>query len=98
MEQSLEKKQEVMLSDWERNQAKYARHRALIMQILNDFPDGLTVQELIAKELDYFGYTFLTDNRLRELKGKGWVESFGDRPQKWRVKVLSQKQNEGKIA
>lgn len=76
-----------VLSQWEQNQAKYAKHRALIMQILNAFPDGLTVQEVIAKEIDFYGYSFLTDNRLRELRVKGWAESFGDSPMKWRAKA-----------
>jgi len=52
--QSLDHKPEVVLSDWEKNQAKYARHRALIMQILTAYPDGLTVQEVVAKEIDFF--------------------------------------------
>ena len=72
------------LSPYEEVEARNARHRALIMQILKDYPQGLSVQELIAKELDYYGYTFLSDNRLRELRKKGWAESFGEKPQRWR--------------
>jgi hypothetical protein len=86
-QQSLERKPEVALSDWEKNQAKYARHRALIMQILTAYPEGLTVQEVVAKEIDFYGYSFLTDNRLRELRAKGWAESFGESPMKWRIKA-----------
>lgn len=74
------------LTAWEENQAKFARHRALIMQILKAYPEGLTVQRIISIELGWFGYTFMTDNRLRELKARGWVESFGENPQKWRAK------------
>ena len=73
------------LSDFEEVAARNARHRALILKILNDFPLGLTVQQIVEKELVYFGYTFLTDNRLRELKKFGWAESFGEKPQKWRI-------------
>jgi hypothetical protein len=85
-QQSLDHKPQVQLSDYEKNQAKYARHRALIMQILTAIPEGLTVQEIIAKEIDFYGYSFLTDNRLRELRAKGWAESFGESPMKWRIK------------
>jgi hypothetical protein len=37
------------LSEWEITQARNARHRALILQILNYFPKGLTTQQIIAK-------------------------------------------------
>lgn len=65
--------QKAVLSEWEITQTRNARHRALILQILNYFPKGLTTQQLIAKELETFGYTFLTDNRLRELVQFGYV-------------------------
>lgn len=76
------------LSEWEKQQGKNARHRALIMQILTKFPKGLTTQQIVEKELDFHGYSFLTDNRLRELRKKGWVESVPQKgkPQLWRVK------------
>ncbi len=73
------------LTQYEKDQAKFARHRALIMQILNAHPNGLTTQAIIAKELEYYGYSFLTDNRLRELRSKGWIESVGESPMRWRV-------------
>lgn len=72
------------LTDYEQVQARNAHHRALIMQILKDHPDGLTTQQIVAAEQEYFGFTFLTDNRLRELRKKGWVESVGEKPQRWR--------------
>jgi hypothetical protein len=72
-----------VLAVWEIQQAHNARNRALIMQILNDFPQGLTTQQIIAKEQDYYSYTFLTDNRLRELKAKGWVRKTEDAPARW---------------
>lgn len=76
------------LSDYERLQAKNARHRALIMQILRQFPNGLTVQQIVDKERYYYGYTFLTDNRLRELRKIGWVENIirKGEPQLWKPK------------
>ncbi|MGD0071362.1 MAG: hypothetical protein ABSB71_07800 [Candidatus Bathyarchaeia archaeon] len=83
--QTLEKNPIAELSPYEIIEARNARHRALIMQILKDYPEGLSVQQIIAKELDYFGYSFLTDNRLRELRKKGWAEPFGENPQKWRT-------------
>ena len=77
------------VSGWEQQQTVNAHHRALILQILTKHPDGLTVQQIIEHELDTFGYTFLTDNRLRELKNKQLAESFGEKPQKWRsLKVI----------
>lgn len=77
--------QQVQISDWEQQQAQNARHRALILQILKAYPNGLTVQQILAKELDFYDYTFLTDNRLRELRAKGYVESVGEKPQKWQI-------------
>ena len=76
--------QQQELTAYEQVQARNAHHRALIIRILMDNPNGLTTQQIIAAEQEYFGYTFLTDNRLRELRKKGWVESFGEKPQKWR--------------
>ena len=75
--------EQVQLSDWEKRQAKNARHRALIMRILMDHPEGLTTQEIVGLEKEYFDFTFLTDNRLRELRKKGWVENVGKKPQRW---------------
>jgi hypothetical protein len=91
MTQTLENKHDALLSEWELQQAKNARHRALIMQILTAYPDGLTIQQIVSKEQETFGYTFLTDNRARELRELGWAESFGEKPQKWRIKNASGK-------
>ncbi len=63
------------LSDFERRAGARARHRALIMQILCGFPNGLTTQQIMRLEQERYGYTFLTDNRLRELRALGWVKS-----------------------
>jgi len=64
----------VELTPYEKRASQRARHRALIMQILKATP-GLTTQQIIVKEAQYYGYQFLTDNRLRELRKMGWVES-----------------------
>jgi hypothetical protein len=77
------------VSGWEQQQTVNAHHRALILQILTKHPDGLTVQQIIEHELDMFGYTFLSDKRLREVKNRKLVECFGEKPQKWRrLKVV----------
>lgn len=73
------------LSDWERRQAVNARHRALILQILHRYPLGLTTQAIVQKEILLYGFSFLTDNRLRELRKAGLVESYGDKPVHWRL-------------
>jgi len=65
--------QQVELSEFEKRGGQRARHRALIMQILKDKP-GLTTQQIIVEEFRRFGYQFLTDNRLRELRKDGWIE------------------------
>jgi len=62
------------LSSLEELQAKNAHHRALILRILKDFP-SLTTQQIVEKERDYFHFSFLTDNRLRELRALGYIRS-----------------------
>ena len=88
------KSEETKINGWEEQQAKNAHHRALILRVLNDFPDGLTVQQIVAQELEYYGYTFLTDNRLRELRQKGWVVSEGEKPQVWKLTSREVNENE----
>lgn len=66
--------QQLELSDYEKRAGQRARHRALIMQILTENP-GLTTQQIISQEQRLFGYQFLTDNRLRELREQEWIES-----------------------
>lgn len=87
--------QEKELSDYEKMQPRHAHHRALIAKILKTEEnagntDGLTVQQIIEKELEYFKFSFLTDNRLREMRRDGWVESVEQlgKPQKWRLAKL----------
>ncbi len=63
------------LSSYEELQANNAHHRALILRILKDHPGGLTTQQIIQKENDYYKYCFLTDNRLRELRQLNMIKS-----------------------
>ena len=73
-----------VLSEWEVTQARNARNRALIMQILSYFPKGLTTQQIVAKEIETYGYSFLTDNRCRELRAKGFVRKDDSvKPCRW---------------
>lgn len=76
------------LSDYEKKAPVFARQRALILKILRFYPDGLTAQQIIQQEMKCYGYTFLTDNRLRELRKQGIVESVEQlgKPQLWRIK------------
>jgi hypothetical protein len=72
------------LSNFEKQAETRAPHRALIMQILQNHPEGLTTQEIVKLELECFGYTFLTDNRLRECRDKLWVmEDSTVKPVRW---------------
>jgi hypothetical protein len=67
-------------------QAKINHHCALIMQILKKHPDGLTTMQIQEKEKEYFGFMFLTDNRLRDCRRRGWVENTATVPMRWKVK------------
>lgn len=59
------------LTKWQRQTEAFARVRALILQILNKHPEGLTYNQVS----DYFffkhSYRPKTDNRLRELVAEG---------------------------
>jgi hypothetical protein len=61
-----ENMQQLELSDYEQKAAQRAHHRALILQILKTYPRA-TTQQIIQLEQRFYSYTFLTDNRLREL-------------------------------
>jgi hypothetical protein len=58
-------------------EARKHLHQAIILKILNRYPTGLTAQQIVEKELEVCHYTFLTDNRLRELldpkEGPVWI-------------------------
>jgi hypothetical protein len=79
----------LQVSDWEKRQETNAHHRALILRILTEHPDGLTTQEIVEEERRVYGYTFLTDNRLRELRKLSLVEAVGEKPLHWRKKEES---------
>jgi hypothetical protein len=70
----MNQQEQVKLTAFEEKAENRARHRALIMQIVKKHP-GLTHQQIVKKEFEWYGYTFITDNRLRELREIGWVES-----------------------
>ncbi len=74
------------LNDFEEREAHNAHHRALILRILKDFSEGLTTQQIIQMEVGYYGYQFLSDNRLRELRKLNLVYSVkvGKSPIVWR--------------
>ena len=80
------------LSDYENKAPMLAHHRALILKILSVFGgnEGLTTQQIIEHELRCYKFSFLTDNRLRELRKDGYIESVNElgKPQRWRIKQL----------
>lgn len=80
--------EEKQLTEYKKRAPTFARERALILKILRFYPDGLTVQQIIQQEIKCYGYSFLTDNRLRELRKQGIVESIDrlGKPQLWRLK------------
>lgn len=71
-------------TEYQDMKATHAQHRAKIMQILNRYGPQ-TTQQIIQKEFQLFGYSFLTDNRLRELRVMGWIESDDEHPKHWRM-------------
>lgn len=76
--------EQVELSEFEQKAPERARHRGLISQIIHKYP-GLTTQQIIEKEKELYDYTFLTDNRLREMVKLGWVLKIKDakKPARW---------------
>lgn len=59
------------LTKWQRQTEAFARVRALILQILNKHPEGLTYNQV--SNYFFFKHHFRpkTDNRLRELVAEG---------------------------
>jgi hypothetical protein len=62
------------LSNYVEKQAEFNRVRAMIMQIVKA-QQGLTVEEISKQFLLAFGFLPRIDNRLREARQLGWVES-----------------------
>lgn len=62
------------LSKWQKRQEAFARVRALILQILNKHPEGLTTQQVAQFYLFKYGYLPRIGNRLRELVKENLAE------------------------
>ena len=62
------------LTQYDKRAEDFAKVRALIMKIVNSRP-GLTVAEISEEFLLRFHFLPRIDNRLRELRLVGWVES-----------------------
>ncbi|MFA6660439.1 MAG: hypothetical protein WCS62_02390 [Bacilli bacterium] len=62
------------LKTFEEKAGEFARVRALIMKIVKAQP-GLTVEEISKQFLLNYGFLPRIDNRLREARTLGWVES-----------------------
>lgn len=67
--------QQVNLNRFEERCAEFARVRAFILKILNQQP-GLTVEEVSKEFMLRYGFLPRIDNRLRELRKFGYVESL----------------------
>jgi predicted transcriptional regulator len=65
---------QVTLNKFEERSAEFARVRAFILKILNQQP-GLTVEEVSKEFMLRYGFLPRIDNRLRELRSVGFVES-----------------------
>ena len=65
---------QIELSDFDKRAEYFARVRALIMKILVA-RKGLTVEEISREFMLRYGFLPRIDNRLRELRSIGWVES-----------------------
>lgn len=62
------------LSDYQKRQGHFARVRALIMKTLHA-EDGLTIEEIGKRVLLAYGFLPRINNRVRELRKLGWVET-----------------------
>jgi len=62
------------LDHFDERQEAFAKVRALIMQILTAEPD-LTVEQITERFGARYHFFPRIDNRLRELRGMGWVKS-----------------------
>jgi hypothetical protein len=66
--------QQVKLSEFDKRAEYFARVRALIMKIIVS-RNGLTVEDISREFMLRYGFLPRIDNRLRELRSIGWVES-----------------------
>jgi hypothetical protein len=66
--------QQVKLSEFDKRAEYFARVRALIMKIVTAQP-GLTVEQISTEFLLQYGFLPRIENRLRDARTLGWVES-----------------------
>jgi len=66
--------QQIKLSEFDKRAEYFARVRALIMKIVVAQP-SLTVEQISKEFILHYGFLPRIDNRLRELRTIGWVES-----------------------
>jgi len=77
------------LKSFEERAAEFSKVRALIMKIVKAQP-GLTVEEISKQFLLNNGFLPRIDNRLREARALGWVESKEDNGRlRWYLKAES---------
>jgi hypothetical protein len=66
--------QQINLNKYTERSSEFARVRAFILKILNQQP-GLTVEQVSKEFMLRYGFLPRIDNRLRELRAVGFVES-----------------------
>jgi len=63
------------LTEYDRRAADFAHVRAMIMKIVKSMP-GLTQEEISKEFLLRYGFLPRIDNRCRELRKIGWIETI----------------------
>jgi len=70
----MNQQEQVKLNEFDKRIEYFARVRALIMKIVVA-QQGLTVEQISKEFMLHYGFLPRIDNRLRELRAIGWVES-----------------------
>ena len=70
----MSEQEQVKLTEFDKRAEHFARVRALIMKIISARP-SLTVEQISKEFMLHYGFLPRIDNRLRELRNIGWVES-----------------------
>jgi len=70
----MSQQEQVKLTEFDKRTEYFARVRALIMKIIAS-QNGLTVEQISKEFMLRYGFLPRIDNRLRELRSIGWVES-----------------------
>ena len=63
------------LTEYDKRASDFAHVRALIMKIVNSMP-GLTQEEISKEFLLRYGFLPRIDNRCRELRKIGWIDTI----------------------